>query len=191
MKGNARSSGYIRDPDDWYVEDQTCVRSLFDAMPWFRQNGGHDPCCGAGNIPRVAASMGITITGADKIDRANGFYPVQSFLADQTRHAAIVTNPPFSLSAQIVRHALRTTAHGGYIAIVAQAKFLFSQARHPLFMMPECDRILILSRRPSMPPGKLLAEKGEACRGGGFADYAWCVWRVGKIPSRAVIEWLP
>lgn len=188
--GNDRNSGYDRDPDDWYVEDEPCVRSLFAAMPWFKANGAHDPCCGAGTIPRVAASLGFTITGADKIDRANGLYAVQNFLWDHASYPAIVTNPPFSYSVPIVRHALRLVDNGGYVAIIAQAKFLYSQARHPLFMMPECDRVLILSKRPSMPPGKQLEAEGESCRGG-FADYAWVVWRVGKFTPGATISWLP
>lgn len=190
-KGNDRNSGYERDPDDWYVEDVPCVRSLFTAMPSIAANGAHDPCCGKGNIPRVAESLGIAMTGADKIDRADGLYPVRSFLEDQTRYPAIITNPPFSLSAQIVRHALRTVVDGGYVAIVAQARFLYSQGRHTLFTMPECERVLIMSKRPSMPPGKQLEIEGEACRKNGSVDYCWIVWRVGKTEPGATIGWLP
>lgn len=191
MTGTKKDSGYAVDPDEWYVEDQTCVRSLFEAMPWFRANGGHDPCCGGGNIPRVAASLGAEVTGADLRDRVNGLYPVQNFFSDNTRRKAIITNPPFSLAVDIVKHAFDVVEDGGYIAIIGQAKFLFSQARHPLFMRREMDRVLVLSRRPSMPPGKLLAEKGESIRGNGFHDFAWYVWRVGKTTVGATVSWLP
>lgn len=191
MTGTKKDSGYDRDPDDWYVENEACVRSLFDAMPWFRANGAHDPCCGGGNIPHVAAKMGIAVSGADKVDRCNGGFPVREFLSDNTRRKAIVTNPPFGIAIEIVKHALDVVDDGGYVAIIGQAKFLFSQARHPLFMRREMDRVLVLSKRPSMPPGKLLAEKGEEVRGNGFHDFCWFVWRVGKTSPGAAISWLP
>ncbi len=35
--------------------------------------------------------------------------------------------------------------------------------------------ILVLSRRPSMPPGELLAA-GQVEQKGGMHDYCWCVW---------------
>ena len=82
-----------------------------------------------------------------------------------------------------------TASHGGIIAIVAQAKFLYSQGRYQLFQRRDMDCVIHLSRRPSMPPGKLLAEKGEACRGGGSMDYCWAVWRLGRKPGPAVVRW--
>lgn len=189
-KGNARSSGYERNANDWYVEPKSCVDALFDAMPWLEYKGIHDPCCGLGTIPDTAADRNWRATGADLIDLAGGKYPVQDFLADTSIYPNIVTNPPFLLSVRIVEHALGIVETGGRVAIVAQAKFLYSQGRHPLFTRPECERVLILSRRPSMPPGEMLVEKGEACRGGGSMDYCWVVFRAGKTNRGTSIEWL-
>lgn len=189
-KGNKKDSGYDRDPDEWYVEDEPCVQSLFRAMPWFYACGAHDPCCGGGNIVRVGKSMGVAMTGSDKVDRCNGLYPVRDFLADNSPRPAIVSNPPFNIAPMIVRHALDVTADGGYVALIGQAKFFFSQSRHPLFARREMDRVLVLSTRPSMPPGKALAA-GTVKRGGGFHDFAWFVWRVGKTSLTTTIEWLP
>lgn len=191
MTGNARDSGYVRDPHDWYVEDVPCVVSLFEALPGLRGIALHDPCCGNGNIPIVAASLGIEMTGADLVDRASGCWGVRDFLTDEAIYSGIVTNPPFSIAEKIIRHAMAHVTPGGHVAALVLEKFLYSQTRYPLFSAPECERVLILSKRPSMPPGELLAEKGEACRGGGFANYCWVVWCVGKTRPGAEIEWLP
>lgn len=190
MTGNARSSGYDRNANDWYVEPTDCVLALFDAIPSLEYHGIHDPCCGMGTIPEAAAGRGWKATGADLIDRASGRYPVRDFLTDDQTYPNIVTNPPFALSVPIVRHAMGSVATGGLIIIVAQAKFLYSQGRHPLFSAPECERVLILSKRPSMPPGEMLMEQGEACRGGGSADYCWVVFRSGRMSRGCSIEWL-
>lgn len=190
QKGNARSSGYDRAANDWYVEPSAIVTALLQRVSSFTHNGYHDPCCGLGTIPKAGRAMGIEATGADLIDRAHGVYPVRDYLADDTSYPGIVTNPPFNIAIDIVRHALKTTRHGGRVAIVAQAKFLFSQERHPLFTDRQCERVYILSRRPSMPPGALLLEKGEACRGGGFHDFMWIVWRVGKTAPGCSVDWV-
>lgn len=183
-----RPSEFERDADDWYVEPAFCVDALLDRYP--RLERLHDPCCGKGTIIDVAASRWRQATGADIVDRASGAFPIRDFLSDPTAYANIVTNPPFRIGADIVWHALKTTRDGGIVAVIAQAKFLFSQQRHPLFARPEMERVLIFSRRPSMPPGKVLLEKGESCRGGGSIDFLWCVWRVGKTAPGASIEWV-
>ncbi len=184
-----RHSEYERDEHDHYVEPAWCVDVLLAAYPEELSHGIFDPCAGLGTIPDRAILRGFPATGADLIDRANGRFPVQDFLTDHRERPSIVTNPPFKIAVAIVQHALSVVPEGGIVAVIAQAKFLFSQARHPLFSNSLMERVIIFSRRPSMPTGAMLAEHGEACRGGGAMDYAWMVWRVGKTSQDATIEW--
>lgn len=182
-----RHSEFERDSDDWYIEPDWCVQRLFDRYP--DVSAIHDPCCGRGTIVDVALSRDLLATGSDLVDRAAGRFPVRDFLCWPERQAAIVTNPPFKIAEKIVSQALSTVLPDGIIAVVAQAKFLFSQGRHPIFARSEMERVIVFSRRPSMPPGKMLAELGESCRGGGSIDFVWCVWRVGKTQPGCVMEW--
>lgn len=188
--GNRKESGYERDPHDWYVESEECVRSFLMAMRGRFDGPIHDPCCGLGMIPCIATAMGLKATGSDLVDRMSGKYPVRDFLVDNTHRANIVVNPPFSHAEAMIRHALAVVRSGGIVAALAQIKFLASQTRHPLFTMREMERVFVLSTRPSMPPGKLLLEKGEHIRGSGFHDFVWLVWRVGKRQPGARVEWL-
>jgi hypothetical protein len=182
-----RHSEFDRDADDWYVEPKWCVDRLLDLYPEIRAL--HDPCCGQGTIVDAALNRGIAASGADIVDRAAGRFPRVDFLSHGRREPSIVTNPPFKLAERIVQHALCHTEEGGIVAVVAQAKFLFSQGRNPIFDTPTMERVIAFSRRPSMPPGKMLAEKGEVCRGGGSIDFVWCVWRVGKVAPGCMMEW--
>lgn len=182
-----RHSEFTREADDHYVDPSWCTERLLDRYPELHVM--HDPCCGLGTIVDAALARGITCTGSDIIDRAKGRFPTADFRKCRWTEKAIVTNPPFIIAADIVRHALTIVRPGGIVAVIAQAKFLFSQGRHATFDHPSMERVIVFSKRPSMPPGKMLAELGESCRGGGSLDFCWCVWRVGKIVPGCVMEW--
>jgi hypothetical protein len=174
-----RPSEYTRDTNDWYVEPEWAVEALKSRVLLF--GGIHDPCCGMGTIPRV---MGAT--GADLVDRGHG-YPQRDFLKDTAFYDNIVTNPPYGIAQQIIEHALKVAKWR--VAALVQVKFLASQRRHKLFTRDECEKVLMFSRRPSMPPGELLAEKGEDVRGGGSIDFCWVVWCRGNL-APTVIDWV-
>lgn len=187
-----RPSEYARDENDWYCEPSSTVLALYYKMVgrgMLPSGSFHDPCCGGGNIVDTLASVGLLTTGSDLVDRANGRFPVVDFLQDDSQRENIICNPPFKLAVEFVEHGLRVVPPHGMVAIVAQAKFLYSQGRFPLFHRLDMDCVIHMSRRPSMPPGKLLAEKGESCRGGGSMDYCWAVWRRGRNVAPPVVMW--
>jgi hypothetical protein len=173
-----RHSEFDRDGDDWYVEPEWCVEILKPRVPFIGKI--HDPCCGMGTIPKVLCG-----TGSDIVDRGYG-YPQRDFLSDETVYDNIVTNPPYGIAQQIIEHALKTTKRR--VAALVQVKFLASQKRHRLFTRDETERVIMLSRRPSMPPGRLLLEHGEEIRGNGSLDFCWVIWDRSNASS-TVIDW--
>lgn len=173
-----RPSEYKRDEYDWYVEPEWCVRALANLVNFC--GGIHDPCCGKGTIPKV-----LNGTGADKVDRGF-FYPPQDFLTDFNMYDNIVTNPPYGIAQTIIEHALDRARYR--VAALVQTKFLSSQKRHGLFNRPETERVIIFSRRPSMPPGWMLWEHGEDYRGNGSIDFCWVVWNK-EHNGPCITEW--
>lgn len=187
-----RHSEYQRDEYDFYCESPHEVKQLIEltAVRYWQGRSIHDPCCGKGTIPDTAMRRGIASTGSDLVDRANGRFQVQDFLKDTQEYANICTNPPFKIAPKIIIHALEHVPVGGRVAALVQAKFLFGQRRyHELYNRPEVEHVIIFSKRPNMPPGKMLEEFGEECRGGGAIDFTWVIWRRGKETRHTTIEW--
>lgn len=185
-----RNSGHTRDPLDFYCEPESCVHTLFNVVQF--KGTIYDPCCGTGNIIKVARNRGLQAYGSDIVDRGFDFPAVNFFdieTLDYYLARNVVVNPPFREAVRVVEHALRLVRSGGLVAALGQSKFLWSQGRVELF--DRCERIIILSTRPSMPKGEALLEYGEDIRGGGSIDYAWCIWRAGVVgPTDCKIEWM-
>ena len=172
-----RNSGYDRASQNWYQEPPQCAQVLLNEVPF--AGGVHDPCCGKGTIVAVAQSRGIEATGADIEDRVNGRFPRRDFFADGGRYPNIVFNPPNDkrrginmLAARLILHGLDRVPYGGLVAALVTSNFLWSQGRYVLFARPEMELVLILSERPSVPPGEFLELYGEGERKGGSLDFA-------------------
>jgi hypothetical protein len=172
-----RPSEYVRDDNDWYVEPVWCVEILKDLVPFVGTI--HDPCCGMGTIPRV-----FNGSGADLVDRSFG-YPALDFLTDKCPYDNIITNPPYGTAQKIINHALKLAKER--VAALVQVKFLASQKRHGLFADMPTEKVIMLSKRPSMPPGELLQKHGESIRGGGSIDFCWVVWKRGHTGGTQIV----
>jgi hypothetical protein len=183
-------SAYARADLEWYQELPWVSERLLDAERF--DGGAHDPACGAGTIPGVLEARSLPASGADIVDRAQGRFPLRDFLVPIPSPAwpNIICNPPASKLVAFVEQALRRVEPGGLVAVLAPLKWAASQGRYPLFTRPEMERVIVLSRRPSIPPGALLEARGEAIRKNGSIDFGWYLWRVGKTKAGTEIGWL-
>jgi hypothetical protein len=179
--GNDRSSGYDRNPADWYVESAACVDSMlavekFDGPIW-------DPACGGGNILERCHAAGLFAVGSDIVDRGAGrmlqvrdflFGPAWNIGSGSGKAQHIITNPPFLLADQFVERALQVVT--GKVVMVQRLAFLEGAKRRLMFERTGLSRVWVHSRRQNMPPGGMAV----AAKGGSVA-YAWFVWdRVTK-----------
>jgi hypothetical protein len=174
-----RHSEYVRAAADFYSEPPWVVHALLDFLGPI-PGGLHDPCCGTGTVIDAALGRGVGATGADVADRAGGRFPVRDFRDDQGIYANIVTNPSSANATWIIEHGLGHVLEGGRVAVLVPLGFLASIGRFPLFARAEFDSFLVLSRRPSIPPGELLLAHGEKVRGKGSVDFGWAVFRRGR-----------
>tara|TARA_R110000796_G_scaffold199036_2_gene315303 strand:- start:2250 stop:2774 length:525 start_codon:yes stop_codon:yes gene_type:complete len=173
MNVNAK---FKRVVNDWYVEPAFCVDALMDSVSF--DGDIHDPCCGQGNIPKITGG-----TGSDLVDRSEGRYPVVDFLKDKTKRENIITNPPYRITVNIVTHALKHVQNK--IAVIVPLGFLASLKRFDFFRYTPVDEVLIMSHRPSMPPGGTPIKLGK-----GSTDYCWIVWNNSKLENKPVIRWI-
>ena len=187
MKGNARSSGYDRQAENWYQESAGCVDAVIAAEGF--DGLVYDPAAGEGNIPRRCAAAGINCIGSDVIDRGAGF-PVLDFLAMLDGAADgyscevshVLCNPPFDVSQQFVERALDLVP--GKVVVLQRLAWLEGQKRRLFFERTRLSHVWVHSSRISMPPGG----QGIVATGGAVA-YAWYVWRRdGSWPT--TLSWL-
>lgn len=191
LNGTAtKDAAYPRDPNGWYVEPESAVDQLFDAIEF--EGMIWDPSCGRGTILDVARRRGFATMGSDIVDR---FRPGrhQFYKGDFLRLSgppmlvhSIVNNPPYNEPSPMIaeRFVEKALALGGWhrAAFLVPLEFQCGQTRFDkFFRRPETrpSHVISLCERPSMPPGQALEERGESCRGGGMADYCWIVWTSG------------
>lgn len=175
-----RSHIWVREVDDHYVEPVWCSERLF-AVEAFR-GCIHDPCCGFGTIPEAAKHTGLKATGADLVDRGYLGGQVEDFLASTRRHDNIVCNPPFNTARSFTEHALELVRFKVAV-IFPTARLNAARWLRPLPLR----RVWMLTPRPSMPPGHVIAAGGRP--GGGKTDFCWLVLQKGHAgPSE--MDWL-
>lgn len=177
-----RGDRFQRHEHDWYVEPSWCWDVLHRTIPECFEGSVLDPACGGGTGVRWCRARGIKAFGSDIVDRgASGF--VADFLSPGYPWQAdnVISNPPYKNAVPFAHQALRVARCS--VALLVQLPFLASQARHALFNSTPVAAVVILSKRPSMPPG------GSQVRAtGGKEDYCWIVWRHG-YQGAAAIHW--
>lgn len=173
-----------REANEHYCEPSWCSSRLFGVEEFLGQIW--DPCCGFGTIVLNALSQGHKVYASDIIERKAGICDeIIDFLACNDNCAApnIVCNPPFNIAPQFAQHALSLAATQKVAMIFPVARL---NAAHWLRGTP-LRRIWLLTPRPSMPPGHVIAA-GEK-PGGGKMDFCWIVWERG-YQGAPELRWL-
>lgn len=171
-----------REENEHYVEPEWCSRRLLQEEEFVGLVD--DPCCGFGTIPKAAISLGMGATGSDIVDRGSGLatFEVADFLLSEWSRDNIVCNPPFNIASRFAERALSLASRK--VAMVFPTARL--NAAHWLHSTP-LQRVWMMTPRPSMPPGHVIAAGGKP--GGGKMDFCWLVWDRQHTGS-AEIRWL-
>lgn len=182
-KGNARSSGYERQANDWYVEPRRAVDALLDAETF--SGIIVDPACGSGNIPEACLARGLVALGGDIVDRGWSATFVRDFLSPGGLPCdTIISNPPFALAVEFAVKAL--TLASDRVAILQRTTWLEGERRYQaLFSQGHLMRVWQFRSRISMPPGD-----SDALAQGGSVAFAWFVFSRDHNGA-ATLGWLP
>lgn len=180
---------FYRAPHDWYAEGVDVAAALFAAVEF--EGGIVDPACGRGSILVAAGLRDIPAWGGDVVDRSGGEWPgcdeVVDFLTDDRPCDNIVSNPPYKgdIIWRFIDHALAVATDR--VAFLLPLRWAASRTTAERLLRSPLESVLIVTPRPSIPPGAVVA-KDPSARSGGSVDFAWYVWRRGHI-GPAPIGW--
>ena len=160
----AGGAGKRRDLD-FYATPWEATAALCDAVELPRLVW--EPACGDGAMTELLKSRGHGVVSSDIVDRGyDSLVVIGDFLTETraplTGDFAVVTNPPFNLAEEFIRHALTFTPK---VAMLLKATFANAAKRLPLFEEFPPSHVLPLTWRLDFTGG-----------GSPTMDCAWFVW---------------
>ena len=147
-----------------------------------------EPACGRGAITKVLRRAGHTVLENDIVDYGQGQDSIQDFLDFRPHWAgqidAVVTNPPFRLAQQFVRHALTLCPR---VFMLLRLAFLESERRRDV--LDEAGLIRIHVFRDRLP--MMHRDGWTGNRASNAVAFAWYVWQRGYIGNATIdrISW--
>jgi len=169
---------WARDPDDWYIEREWCSAGLFSHATF--EGPIIDPFAGSGRILDAAADAGYGCAGFDVRDRGlirRHEFRVADFFdcPPRQRFRSIVTNPPYAGASEIVPRLVAMAEFKA--AILLPSRWANGKKAAALLESLPLRRVLALSPRPSMPPGRAI--QAGIKPGGGTIDFSWFIFEHG------------
>jgi hypothetical protein len=92
---------------------------------------------------------------------------------------AIITNPPFNMSAEFIRKA---TSECGIVAFLLKSQYWHAKKRMSLFTELPPSYVLPLTWRPDF----LYQERKDGKKGSPTMEVAWSIWINGKTDTRYI-----
>ncbi len=137
---SATGRGTERVEADFYPTPKDAFMPLLPYLPTEGQIW--EPAWGDARLVKWMLESGIDAWGTDL---SNAEFPVD-FLKDDTKRYCILTNPPFTLAFDFVKHAVAVAEH---TFMLLRLPFLASQDRCVWFRKHEPGCLFILPKRPS------------------------------------------
>jgi len=185
------TSGYARQPLDFYATEPWVTKALLDAVKF--RGMIWEPACGRGDIVRVLEATGYKVIATDIVGDDLGCQAAgrADFLAPHIIRGmpplalSIVTNPPYEFAEAFLRRALKLTeSHYGQVAMLFRNEYDCAAGRRDLFERPSFAAKLVLTRRPRWLDAN--AQHSASPRHA-FAWYVWDHLHAGP----ATISWIP
>ena len=131
-----------------------------------------EPACGNGAMSNVLAQYGHAVRSSDLRHTGYGEGGID-FLSADYECDAVITNPPFNISEQFIRHALRQAR---IVAMVLKSQYWHAKKRSALFEEHPPAYVLPLTWRPDFMGG----ERG----GAPTMEVHWTVWMDGVTDTK-------
>ena len=174
-----------RHKDDWYPTPPEAVEALlsvetFSPVIW-------EPAAGDGSLAEVLQEYQYSTICSDLNDYGFCEAKVDFLLESERRADSLITNPPYRLADDFVRHAIELgcTKHAWLLRLA----FLEGGKRHETLFKehPPC-RVHVFSKRLTMWRGDFI-RSNEPVMSKGTIAYAWFVWEAG-FAGKPEVSWI-
>ena len=135
-----------------------------------------EPACGNGAMSEVLENYVSTVRSSDIRHAGYGEGGVD-FLSHSFSCDAVITNPPFILSEQFIRHALNQAP---LVAMVLKSQYWHAAKRIELFKSFQPAYVLPLTWRPDF----LYDQRQNGAKGAPTMEVTWTVWVAGDQETK-------
>jgi hypothetical protein len=162
----ANKSAADRNFSDFYPTPEEVTRALMAHLQLPAGTAIWEPAAGEGHMERALKTLGYSVDCSD----LNTYDGVDFLTTETTRAPWIITNPPFSLSEEFIRHShdLLKGVEGSGFAMLLKSQYWHAAKRTDLFSVIQPTYILPLTWRPDFLFGKK--------SGSPTMDVQWSVW---------------
>jgi len=177
--GASNHTSEEREENDYYATDPIAAKYLIELENL--DNYILEPACGEGHLAQIFREFGFNVVANDLIDR--GYGNVQDFFEVGSWKGDIVTNPPYSIAEEFVRHSLNVISTGNKVCMFLKLQFLEGKKRKELFKEFPPVRIWVSSSRIKCAKNGKFDEISSSA-----VAYAWFVWEKG-FNGETILKW--
>lgn len=136
-----------------------------------------EPACGDGAMSDVIGEYVQAVHASDIRITGYSLDGGIDFLSNKFSCDAIITNPPFNLSEQFIRHAI---SQAGVVAMLLKSQYWHAQKRIDLFNDHPPAYVLPLTWRPDF----LFDQRANGVKGSPTMEVHWTVWVQGDYDTK-------
>lgn len=183
-----------RQTEDFYATDPYVINK---SIPFFNKihlsNNLWECSCGNGSLSKRLKEFEYNVYSSDIIDR--GYGEVADFLlSTTTNNKDIITNPPFKLAYQFVKHAYDIMENGQKALFFLKIQFLETEKRAELFHECGLKYVGVMSNRICCAMNGEFdkyfnQDKITGAYKGGTQMYAWYVFEKGYV-GQSMLDWI-
>ena len=177
---------------DFYTTNPQSVEAFITAhKPLLAGKTILEPCVCTGNIAEVLKAHGANVTGVDIEDYGYPGTVVADFLQwpPEELFDGIITNPPFCLAEEFVRHSLKCIKDGGEAAFFIKIQFLEGQKRQKFFKKFPPKYIYVFSSRTPTWREDCKVDPATNKPWATTMCNCWFVWQKG-FKGEPIIRWI-